>query len=208
MPTPVLDALNVKLAYLLGDPYVPGTGAVVTATDDGISYSAVLRDQFLTDAVRMVVSRYGVVALKERDLRESYCRKVQITANPYTVPTDLHRILSLSYYGKKLMTRPLPDGRDASVYWQNAPYFEYDPGTGVMTFFNCRAPGTFAATMWYQRTVPNLTHNGTEDILLGPMFYPIILSFAEALGRRTHQELGTLTKQDAIGELQSMKDAD
>lgn len=203
--TPVLDDLNVKLAYRLGDPYAPGTGAVVTATDDGIAYPAALRDAFLTDALRAVVTRYGARALRIADMREAYCPAVEVTTNPEDLPADLHRILAVNYYGKKAISRPFIGGLDNSVYWQNVPFYQVQDGQ--IYFWNVNNP-VFTASVWYQRTIPNLTHNGVEDILLGPMFYPHILSFAEALGRRTHQELGPHTKQDAIGELQSMKDTD
>lgn len=209
MATPVYDSLNIRLAYRLGDPYKPG-GGVVTQADDGIVYSAALRDGLVLEAARRVVTRMGAKSLLEKGIRESYVRSLALTAATTALPTDCAQVLDVDFYGKRVEPEPFTSGRRNSVYWQNVPMYRIDQATATadrkITLINAHKT-PFTATMLYLREIPALTHNGTEDLTLDSYMTEHVLDVAEALGRRLHQEFPAVY-QLAATEMQIHKDND
>lgn len=203
MPTPKFDKLNVDLAYRLGDPYNPETGAPVTYADDGVAYPAAVRDDCILAAARRVISMLGAEALTRKGMNKTYVKRETITATPHAIPTDCARIIGIDYYGKKMVYVPFDDGRRNSVYWQNVPMFDVDWTAGEIHLSNIMS--TFEATLYYQREIPTLTHGGSEDLVLDSYMEEHVKDLAESLARRTHQEFG-LVKQSAIADMQSHKD--
>lgn len=229
--TPVLDALNVELAYRLGDARKPEGGAV-THQDDGIAYPAVMREQFLTQATRSMINIIAPRVLAGRAEPCYYVGFFSFNKTPVNevitldfrvemreeIAKRIIRIFDVEINGKRALHKPLGDGRYESIYWQNVPRWyvvqEYvsainGPFTGhwpVLYIEGPRHTSDVAIRVWRQLSVPDLVSGGTEDLLLNSQYFPALLGLAEAIARRTHQEFGPFVKQDAIADAERLKE--
>jgi hypothetical protein len=205
MANPVISELNVKLAYLLGDPFTP-LGGKVTATDDGIAYAAILRDYFLTKGLRQFVKLRSAASLAASGIIDSYTRSMPIDANPFPIPGDLARLIDVQWYGKRVNNVPFADGRRNSVYWQNTPMYRIiiTLASAELIISNVSDPDKNYCYINYIRRIPILSSNPatpTEDILINENYHDDILAFAEITGRRFHQEMHQQLKQDVIQDM-------
>jgi len=193
MATPNFDYLSVELASLLGDPFVPGGGAAVTATTDGVAYTAAMRANFLTLALRTLINDLGHSFLHEAGYIEGYVRDFNVTADEMTVPAGVERILHVDYYGRKALYASFAMlSRLNHTHWQNVPMWRIydDAGVKKLKVYNFKMFSAPIPKAYYLRTIPALASGGTnEDILLGKQLFPLLLKMAEYIGRRHHQEL-------------------
>jgi hypothetical protein len=205
MADTVIADLNVKLAYLLGDPYTPKT-QVVTALDDGIAYTAVHRDYFLTKGLRQLVALYGATSLAASGVIDSYMREKAIDANPFTLPEDVAILKNVQWYGKKVNHIPMADGRRNSIYWQNTPMYRISlqQTDAILIVTSNMLVNTDYCSIFYVKRIPMLSSDPakfTEDILINENYHDKVLAFAELTGRRFHQEMHKQIREEVLQDM-------
>lgn len=211
--TPILDALSVHLAWALGDPYTR-EGEVVTVEDDGLTYTAAMRCQFLTSALRTMIGSLGLSYLQRAGFTRWYGRRFPVTANPVDLGIDgiegsdddlglpscrIARIYLVTYYGRPMRPCPWSEQEKVnSLLWMNVPMWRVEPGN-VLTLLNVEDPLPEGSVIAYAiRDVEDLLpHDPTdepaenpnkEDILVSSYLHAPLVDLAEVIGRRNHQE--------------------
>lgn len=207
MATPYLDQLNVALAYRLGDPYTP-SGVIVDTVTDGRVYTAILRDRCITEALRDLINLAGPAELAGKGIRDPYIRRKNLTSNPEQLPDDCARVIHVEFFGRPVHHVPFSDGRRKSVYWQNALMYDIEWNSTGM-FIRLSGNVEAAPNGWQDQVVLHylleLYDLRTQDIdvLVGTYWHKYILSRAEAIARRNHQELAIALEQRADAELKA-----
>jgi hypothetical protein len=213
MATPVLNALNVKLAQRLGDPAdTDGNPITVSNLVDGITYTNVFREAMLTESLRLYLNLFGHDQVHDAGFPLNYMEEKKETLPTgeaaITLPANLARVLYVDYYGRMAMLGSFEMlKRRHHVYWQKTPFYRLGvDGTNKVLRFYSRRTAPTDITIYYFRTIPDLFAGGPVDIELDPYHYPALISFAEALARRNHQEIAFGLQQLAKQALDQTKE--
>lgn len=216
MATPLLDELNVKLARRLGDP-ADTDGNIITTSNlvDGVAYTNSFREAMLSESLRLYLNMFGHAQVQDAGFPLNYMREKEETLTTGTevidLPDDVARVLYIDCYGRKAQMASFDMlKRRHHIYWQKVPMYRVSfepgaPGKKKLHFYFYR-PTSTDITIYYMRVVEDLYHNGPEDIELDSLHFPSLLSLAEALARRNHQEFGPFMQQLGSASLQSMKE--
>jgi hypothetical protein len=189
MATPNLDILSVQLAELLGDPY-DEDGAAVTASTDGITYSSARRDQYITEALRELLNTLGHDFLEFSGFAANYTTAVEMTSNDHDVPDTASRVFMVTWRGERLCFTPLADQAKFNNILTDMNTPKWRVINGAVHIYN------FPESPWpsdevYMHTldkVPQLSQGGSDDVEIDSYFWPLLLRYAEVIGRRNHQE--------------------
>lgn len=230
MDTPVLDNLNVTLAYRLGDP-LDADNQPVSYSTDGLVYSARMRELLITEGLRIVLNTLGHSFNENFGYIQKYTQKqdgIQAFPQPFPLPEYMQRVLYVEWQGRMCLPMTFVHRKKkAHLLWQRVPQWEIDTdltGAKILRIENMDphmeltgpiggGPGIqigvasplYQVTVIYLRVIPDLEHGGSEDVMLPDVMFPLLLSTAEYLGRRNHQEFTVALQKIASDQAELLK---